>query len=71
MDLETAYDSREKLWKVLEEYSICGKLLTAIRALYDGSQACMREEAECHSGLKSVKVSAKVVCYLQCHSTNS
>ena len=29
--------SREKLWKVLEKYTICGKRLTDIRALYDGS----------------------------------
>ena len=73
VDLEKAYSygtvSRGKLWKVLEEYTICGKLLTAIRALYDGSQACVRGKAECRSGLKSGKVSARVVCYPQCCST--
>ena len=44
VDLERAYNtvSRGKLWKVPEEYTICGKLLTAIRALHDGSQACVR-----------------------------
>ena len=49
VDLEKAYSygtvSRGKIWKVLEEYTVCGKLLTAIRALYDGSQACMRGES--------------------------
>ena len=37
VDLEKAYDnvSRNKLWKVLEEYEVKGKLLRAIQALYD------------------------------------
>ena len=35
VDLEKAYDnvSREKLWKVLIEYGVKGKLLRAIQAL--------------------------------------
>ncbi len=47
VDLEKAYDtmSRKKLWRVLEGYNICGKLLTGIKALYEGSQACMRVES--------------------------
>ena len=36
VDLEKAYDSvsREKLWKVLDEYGVKGKLLRAVQALY-------------------------------------
>ena len=47
VDLERVYDtvSRGKLWKVPEEYTICRKLLTAIRALHDGSQAFARGES--------------------------
>ena len=47
VDLEKAYDtmSRKKLWRVLEGYNICGKLLTGIKALYEGSQACVRVES--------------------------
>ena len=48
VDLEKAYDtvSRKKLWRVLEGYkNICGKLLTGIKALYEGSQECMRVES--------------------------
>ena len=37
VDLEKAYDnvSREKLWKVLDEYGVKGKLLRAIQALHE------------------------------------
>ena len=37
VDLEKVYDnvSREKLWKVLDEYGVKGKLLRAIQALYE------------------------------------
>ena len=44
VDLEKAYDnvSRNKLWKVLEEYEVRGKLLRAIQALYDGGMACVK-----------------------------
>ena len=43
VDLEKAYDnvSRNKLWKVLEEYEVRGKLLRAIQALYDSGMACV------------------------------
>ena len=41
VDLEKAYDSvsREKLWKVLDEYGVKGKLLRAIQALYVDGRA--------------------------------
>ena len=41
VDLEKAYDnvSREKLWKVLDEYGVKGKLLRAIQALYEDGKA--------------------------------
>ena len=41
VDLEKAYDnvSREKLWKVLDEYGVNGKLLRAIQALYVDGKA--------------------------------
>ena len=41
VDLEKAYDnvSREKLWKVLDEYGVKGKLLGAIQALYVDGKA--------------------------------
>ena len=41
VDLEKAYDnvSREKLWKVLDEYGVKGKLLRAIQALYKDGKA--------------------------------
>ena len=44
MDLEKAYDkvSRSKLWEVLEEYDINGKLLKGIKYFYRNSRACVR-----------------------------
>ena len=41
MYLEKAYDnvSRVKLWKVLDEYGVKGKLLRAIQALYVDGKA--------------------------------
>ena len=41
VDLEKAHDivSREKLWKVLDEYGVKGKLLRAIQALYEDGKA--------------------------------
>ena len=41
VDLEKTYDnvSREKLWKVLDEYGVKGKLLRAIQALYVDGKA--------------------------------
>ena len=43
-DMKKAYDnvSREKLWMVLEEYGVEGKLLRAIQALYNGGMACVK-----------------------------
>ena len=42
--LEKAYDnvSRDKVWKVLEEYEVKGRLLRAIQALYGGGMACVK-----------------------------
>ena len=47
VDLEEAYVtvSREKLWRVLEGYNICGMLLTGTQALYEVKQACVRVES--------------------------
>ena len=44
VDLEKAYDKvcRDKLWCVLDEYGVKGKLMRAIRSLYKGSEACVR-----------------------------
>ena len=44
IDLEKAYDKvcRVRLWQVLECYGIQGGLMTAIRSMYLGSQACVR-----------------------------
>ena len=41
VDLEKAYDnvSREKLWKVLDEYGVKGRLLKATQALYMDGRA--------------------------------
>ena len=41
VDLDKAYDSvsREKLWKVLDEYGVKGKLLRAVQALYVDGRA--------------------------------
>ena len=42
--LVKAYDrvGRDRLWKVLEEYGVKGRLLRAIRSLYVKSEACVR-----------------------------
>ena len=44
VDLEKAYDKvcRDKLWCVLDEYGVKGKLMRALRSLYEGSEACVR-----------------------------
>ena len=33
---------RDKLWCVLDEYGVKGKLMRAIQSLYEGSEACVR-----------------------------
>lgn len=44
VDLEKAYDkvNRSELWKVLNEYGVQGRLLSAVKSMYDGSKACVR-----------------------------
>ena len=44
VDLEKAYDKvcREKLWGVLDEHGVKGKLMKAIRAVHPESEACDR-----------------------------
>ena len=44
IDLEKAYDRvpREMLWKVLTEYGIHGRLLSAIQSLYNNCKSCVR-----------------------------
>ena len=44
VDLEKAYDrvSRDKLWKVLQEYGVNGQLLRAIKSFYSRSKVCVR-----------------------------
>ena len=44
VDLEKAYDKvcREKLWHVVGEYGVKGKLIKAVRSSYAGNQACVR-----------------------------
>ena len=65
VDLETAYDnvSRDKLWKVLEEYEVKGKLLRAIQALYDGGMACVKV-GECRSEMFNVCKGVRQGCTL-------
>ena len=48
VDLEKAYDrvGREKLWNVLKEYGVKGRLLRAIRSLQKKSEACVRMKDE-------------------------
>ena len=45
VDLEKAYDrvDREGLWKVLRQYGVYGKLLEAVRSMYEGTSACVRD----------------------------
>ena len=44
MDLEKAYDrvDREALWSVLGMYGVGGRLLKAVKSLYENSRACVR-----------------------------
>ena len=44
VDLEKAYDNvnRLKLWKVLEEYGVKGRLLRAVQSLYEDGKASVR-----------------------------
>ena len=44
VDLEKAYDNvnRIKLWKVLEEYDVKGRLLKAVQAMYEDGKASVR-----------------------------
>ena len=51
VDLEKAYDrvGRDKLWKVLEEYGVKGRLLRAIRSFYKKSEGCVRVKDELSS----------------------
>ena len=48
VDLKKVYDrvGREKLWNVLKEYGVTGRLLRAIRSLYNKSEACVRVKDE-------------------------
>ena len=48
VDLEKAFDrvGREKLWNVLKEYGVKGRLVRAIRSLYKKSEACVRVKDE-------------------------
>ena len=44
VDLEKAYDRvpRDKLWKVLQQYSVNGQLLRAIKSFYCRTEVCVR-----------------------------
>lgn len=44
MHLDRSYDkmNRETCWKVLTPLSVHGRLLNAVRSIYDGSNACVR-----------------------------
>ena len=41
IDLEKVYDNvcREKLWRVLFDYVVRGRLLRSVKALYEGGRA--------------------------------
>lgn len=44
VDLQKAYDRvpRDKLWGVMREYGVNGRLLNAIKSLYERSESCVR-----------------------------
>ena len=46
IDLEKAYDNvcREKLWRVLFDYGVRGRLLRSVKALYEGGRARVKVE---------------------------
>ena len=48
VDLEKAHDrvSRDKLWKVLQEYGVNGQLLRAIKSFYCRPEVCVRENGK-------------------------
>ena len=57
VDLKKAYDRvpRDKLWAVLLEYDVRGRLLAAIESLYKQSEVCVRV-----NGMKTKPFSANV-----------
>ena len=48
IDLEKAYDKvwREDMWRTLATYGVSGRLLRAVKALYENSKARVRVEDE-------------------------
>ena len=54
---------RDKLWKVLEEYEVKGKLLKAIQALYDGSMSCVKID-DCKMEMFNVCKGVRQACTL-------
>ena len=48
VDLEKAYDlvSRDKLWKILQEYGVYGQLLRAIKSFYCRPEVCVQVDGK-------------------------
>ena len=48
IDLENAYDRvwQEELWQTMAKYGVSGRLLKAVKALYENSEARVRVEGE-------------------------
>jgi len=69
-DLEKSYDRvpREKLWGVLREYGVDGRLLLAVKSLYSCSEVCVHVGGVNHNCSQWVLDSNKGVC---CHHYSS
>lgn len=65
MDLEKAYDrvDREALWKVLYMYGVGGRLLHAVKSMYEGGRACVRVGSEVSEWF-DVKVGVRQGCVM-------
>ena len=65
MDLEKAYDriDRGAMWNVLGLYGVDGKLLNAVKSLYDDSKACVRVGNEMSEWF-SVRVGLRQGCVM-------
>ena len=65
LDLEKAYDrvDREAMWKVLGIYGVGGRLLKAVRSMYECSKACVRVGSEMSEWF-AVKIGLRQGCVM-------
>ena len=63
VDLVKAYDKvcREELWECLQRYGVSSHLLTAIKAMYQASVACVRVDGVMSEWIE-VKQGGRRVC---------